>query len=76
MLLLEFCEWLYELRVSQTVRESTWVFPTLDAIHIYSMAIFVMVMAAVDLRLLGFRIEQQPRQPLSHFTRRVLRWGW
>ena len=76
LLLLELCEWLYELRVSQTVRESTWVFPTLDAIHIYSMAFFVMVMAAVDLRLLGFRIEQQPRQPLAQFTRRVLRMGW
>ncbi len=69
-------EWLYELSVSQTVRESLWVFPTLEWIHLYSMIFLITLIAALDLRLMGFSIEPSPRQPLSQLARRVLRFAW
>jgi len=66
-------QWVYDLSVSQTVRESLWAFPTLEVIHIYSMIILIMVIAAFDLRLMGIGIG---RQPLSELSRPVLRWMW
>lgn len=75
MSLLDFFQWLYELPVSLRVRETSWVFPTLEWLHIYCMAFLTTAIAAVDLRLLGFRIDNGPRQPLSQLTRRVLRWA-
>jgi len=72
----DFFQWLYELPISQTVRETTWGFPALEALHIYCMVLLVMLIAALDVRLLGLRIEGQHRQPLSQLTARVLRWAW
>jgi hypothetical protein len=76
LLLVNFCQWLYDLSVSATVRESSWVFPTLEWIHIYSMVFLITVIAALDLRLLGIAIRRQERQPLPQLSRRVLRWAW
>jgi hypothetical protein len=67
----------YHLPVSDTVRESSWLFPTLEWMHIYSMIFLISVIAALDLRLLGLKIDYQPsRQSVSQLSRRVLRWAW
>lgn len=66
-------QWIYDLALSKTVRESLWVFPVLECIHIYSMIFLVTIIGAVDLRLLGFGIGDQP---LSQLARRVLGWAW
>ncbi len=75
-MLLHLCQWLYGLSVSQTVRESLWVFPTLECIHIYSMVFLITLVAAFDLRLLGVRIQRRTHQPISQLGRLVLRWAW
>jgi hypothetical protein len=71
-----FLKWLEGLSVSVTVRESLWVFPALECIHIYSMILLVSIFAAFDLRLLGFSLNPQSPEPLSQLSRRLLRWGW
>ncbi len=73
--MVKLCQWLHDLSVSATVRESLWVFPTLEWVHIYSMIFLITVIAAFDLRLMGFAIGRQPRQPLSQLLSRVLRWA-
>ena len=72
----QWCQWLQDQSVIQTVRESTWVFPTLEWIHIYSMVFLITVIAALDLRLMGFQLDPKTSQPLSQLARRVLRLAW
>jgi len=72
----DLLQWLYDLPVSQTVRELLWVFPTLEWIHIYSMVFLITVFAALDLRLMGFAMEPHPRQPLSQLAKKILRLAW
>ena len=74
-MLLKICQFLHDLSISTTVRESLWVFPTLEWIHIYSMIFLISVIAAFDLRLMGLAVGRGPRQPLSDLLRRVLRWA-
>ena len=72
-MLASFFQWLSDFQISLTVRESLWVFPALECLHIYSMIFLVTVVAAVDLRLLGLVMG---RKPLSQHSRRALRWMW
>ena len=65
--------WIYELGISATVRESSWVFPTLECIHLYSMVFLIGIVSAFDLRLMGISLEDQP---LSHYSKLVRRWVW
>jgi hypothetical protein len=71
-----FLKWLEALPVSVTVRESLWVFPALECIHIYSMVLLVSIFAIFDLRLMGFSLDRQSPEPLAQLSRRLLRWGW
>ena len=74
-MLANFFQWFYDLSVSATVRESLWVFPTLECVHIYSMIFLISVLGIFDLRLLGISIGRQ-RQPLSQLCSMVLRSAW
>jgi hypothetical protein len=69
-------KWLQGLSVSVAVRESTWIFPTLECIHIYSMVLLVSVFAIFDLRLLGLSFGGKSSEPISRLSNRLLRWGW
>jgi len=75
-MLLDWCKWLYGLGVSTTVRESTWVFPALECLHMYSMILLISILAVFDLRLLGFSLGRQERKPLAELWKPVLRWAW
>jgi hypothetical protein len=65
--------WTYDLPISLVVRESSWLFPTLECIHLYSMISLIALVALFDLRLMGFAFEPKP---VSHFSRMVRRWIW
>lgn len=67
-------QWLHDLSVSATVRESFWVFPALECTHIYSMIFLITVVAAFDLRLIGIKVSQHV-QSLSKLSKLVLRLG-
>jgi len=68
-------QWLYDLHVSETVRESRLIFTTLEWTHLYSMVVLVSVTASVYLRLMGFSLTRGPRPPLSQLVRRVWKWA-
>jgi uncharacterized protein DUF6644 len=67
-------QWLHDLSVSATVRESFWVFPALECTHIYSMVLLITVVAAFDLRLIGIKVTRHV-QSLSQLSKLVLRVG-
>jgi hypothetical protein len=55
------------------VRESTWLFPTIESTHVLALVIVVGSIMMVDLRLLNLASRQRSVQDL---TREVLPWTW
>ena len=62
-MLLQWFQWLHDLPVSLIVRESFWVFPLLECIHIYSMIFLFTMVAAFDMRLVGIKIGHHQQRP-------------
>jgi hypothetical protein len=53
MSILRLCAWLESTPVATAIRESTWLFPTIETIHVLCIVIVVGSIALFDLRLLG-----------------------
>ena len=52
MSILRLCAWLESTQVAGAIRESTWLFPTIETIHVLSIVLVVGSIAMFDLRLL------------------------
>jgi hypothetical protein len=70
---LALCRWLEQAPVSAEVRQSLWLFPAIETLHLLGMAALVVTIATLDLRLLGCAMR---RTPVSQLTRRLLPWAW
>ena len=53
MSLADLINWLQDTPLSVTIRESDWVFPTIESIHVAAFVIVVGSISIVDLRLMG-----------------------
>jgi hypothetical protein len=71
--MLEFCQWLDQTSVGSTVRQSLWLFPAIETVHLLGMAALVGTITVLDLRLLGWAM---PQRPVSQVTARLLPWAW
>jgi hypothetical protein len=71
--MLEFCQWLDQNSVGSTVRQSLWLFPAIETVHLLGMAALVGTITVLDLRLLGWAM---PQRPVSQVTARLLPWAW
>jgi hypothetical protein len=69
----EFCEWLSATPLSQNIQDAFWVIPTVQTVHIVSIAIVMTSMAMLDLRLVGVAGR---RQSLTEMAHRFLPWVW
>jgi len=66
-----FGDWLYATPVSTAIRETTWIIPNVQAIHILAIAIVIGSALATELRFAGvFATDRQPTDML----RRYLPW--
>jgi uncharacterized membrane protein SirB2 len=68
----EFCTWLETTPLSQTFQNISWIIPTVQTVHIVSIAIVMTSMAMLDLRLVGVG----RRQTLASMADRFLPWVW
>jgi hypothetical protein len=68
-----FCGWLEQSPVGAAVRQSLWLFPAIETVHLLGMTILVGTVAAFDLRLLGRALQ---RTRVSELARRLLPWAW
>jgi hypothetical protein len=68
-----FCGWLEQSTVGAAVRQSLWLFPAIETVHLLGMTILVGTVAAFDLRLLGGALR---RTRVSQLARRLLPWAW
>src|SRR5207244_13251487 len=57
--MLPFCRWLEQTSVGAGVRESLWLFPAIETLHLLGMAALVGTTAVFDLRLLGWMLRRE-----------------
>lgn len=67
---------IHEWPLSAAVRESEWLFPILQTLHIFGLVLLVGVIAILDLRLLGVLLRHQPTGPLARWLLPLSRWGF
>ena len=56
-----------------SVRESVWLFPAIETVHLLGMAVLVAAIGTFDLRLLGWLLR---RERASELGKRLLPWAW
>ena len=71
--MLEFCQWLDQSSVGMAIRQSLWLFPAIETVHLLGMAALVGTIGVLDLRLLGWVAR---RQPVSEMAARLIPWAW
>lgn len=59
--------------LAAAVRQSTWIFPTAETVHVLALALTVGSIAIVDLRLLG--AAHRPH-PVTELSSELLPWTW
>jgi hypothetical protein len=70
---LAFCKWLEQTSVGASVRQSLWLFPAIESVHLLGMAALLATVGAFDFRLMGIALRGQS---ISGLARRVLPWIW
>jgi hypothetical protein len=71
--LYSWCKWLEHTAVGTQVRESLWLFPTIETLHLFGIVVLVGSTSALDLRLLNLMMRGEP---VSKLAPRLLKWAW
>jgi hypothetical protein len=74
MSFLNFCQWIEKSPLGAGVRDSVWIFPVVESIHILGIVVLAFTASLIDLRLLGVGLLR--RRPLAEISRRLLPWAW
>lgn len=68
-----FGNWLYETPLATSIRDTAWIIPTVQSVHILAIAVVIGSALVSDLRLAGvLATEEAP----STVVRRYLPWMW
>jgi hypothetical protein len=59
--------------IATAIRENTWLFPTIESLHVLSIVLVVGTIMIVDLRLINVAGR---RRPVSELMRETLPWTW
>jgi len=73
MMLPEICAWIEATRVATAIRRSTWLFPTIETIHVLAIVIIVGSVTMLDLRLLGVASKDRS---IRQVHEEVMPWTW
>src|ERR1019366_2277952 len=74
MSFLSFCQWIEKSPLGAGARDSVWIFPVVESIHILGIVLLPFTASLVDLSLLGLGL--LPRRPLAEISRQLLPWAW
>ena len=66
------CEWLEQTLVGTTIRESLWLFPVIETVHIFGIILLVGATSILDLRLMGLTFRDEP---VSKLAGRFIPWA-
>jgi hypothetical protein len=64
---------LQDLSLPTQIRESDWLFPTIETVHVFALVLVVGTIMTVDLRLLGLTNKERP---FSQVASEMLPWTW
>ena len=65
--------WLQDLNFPTEIRESVWLFPTIETVHVFALVLVVGSIMTVDLRLLGLANRERA---FSELAGEMLPWTW
>ena len=68
-----FCHWMENTALGVQVRESLWLFPVIETVHIFGIILLVAATSILDLRLMGLAFKQDT---VSKLAERFLPWAW
>ncbi|HWF07458.1 MAG TPA: DUF6644 family protein [Bryobacteraceae bacterium] len=60
MHLLAFCQWIEKTPVGAVIRDSSWLFDTIESAHTLGIVLVAGTIFLLDLRLLGFGLREEP----------------
>ena len=69
--MLPFFEWCESTAAGEMIRNSVWLFPVIESVHLLALALIGGAILVVDLRLFGFGLT---RQPVARLARDVQPW--
>src|SRR5262249_2887323 len=69
----QFCVWLEQTPLSQSIQTHSWVVPSVQTIHILAIAVISAWALMIDLRLIGV-LERD--QPLARVSSRYMPFVW
>ena len=72
---LPFFQWCDGLAMSQAYRDSTYLFPLTQALHVLAVTVFIGAIVIGDLRLLGWGPVGQSRASIARSAQQVLLWA-
>jgi Family of unknown function (DUF6644) len=68
MSLLDFFQWCEQSGIGDAIRNSTWLFPFIEAFHLVGLGLTAGAVLVVDLRLLGYGLKNHPLSQLAKDT--------
>jgi hypothetical protein len=71
--ILHLCQWLEQTSLATCVRESLWLFPAIETVHLFGIILLVGTTVVFDLRLLSVTLREQA---VSQLGARLLPWAW
>lgn len=71
--MLTFSQWLEQTAIGSAVRDSLWLFPAIETLHLFGIVLLVGTTTAFDLRLLGWGMR---RETVTGLAARLLPWAW
>src|SRR6202035_5915626 len=72
-LLYTIAQWLEQTSVGTAIRESLWLFPVIETVHIVGIISLVGGTSILDLRLMGLPFRDEP---VTKLAKRFLPWAW
>jgi hypothetical protein len=67
------CQWLEQTSIGTAIRESLWLFPVIETVHIFGIILLVGGTSILDLRLMGLTFRDEP---VTKLAGRFLPWAW
>jgi hypothetical protein len=74
MSIFHLCQWLESTAIGSAVRDSSWLFPVIEAVHVLGIIVLVGSTGLFDLRLLGTGFLRDQRA--SKVAEQVMPWVW
>jgi len=71
MSLLPFFTWCEQSAIGEAIRNSQWLFPVIESVHLLALVLIAGAVLVVDMRLFGLGLR---RQPVAQLAREVQPW--